>query len=150
MRAITTWVPGRALAGFDRNLDEVFSRFFADEDTSSLLRPETAWMPAVESMMRDGDFVVRADLPGVDASAVDLSIEGNVLMIRGERRDTHEEKKGNRFYREVSYGSFARGVGLPPRIEAESIKATFKDGVLEVTIKVADKPGTRKIPISTH
>ncbi len=149
MRAITTWVPGRGLAGFDRGLDEVFARFFGDEDVP-LLRAEAAWMPAVESMMRGGEFVVRADLPGIDANAVDVSVEGNMLMIRGKREDKHEEKKGDRFYREVSYGSFARGVGLPPRIDPESVKAIYKDGVLEVTVKVLDQPGARKIPIATH
>ena len=147
MRAITTWVPGRGLAGFDRNLDEVFARFFGEEDGGAVLRPDAGWAPPVESMMRDGMFVVRADLPGIDPKAVELSVEGNMLMIRGQREDKHEEKRGDRFYREVSYGAFARSVGLPPRIDPESIKATYKDGVLEVTIKVAEKPGARKIPI---
>jgi len=115
-----------------------------------MMRPETSWMPAVESMMRDGEFVVKADLPGIDPDKVELSVEGNVLMIRGERQDKHEEKKGNRFYREVSYGSFARGIGLPPRADPDSVKATYRDGVLEVTVKIAERPGARKIPISTQ
>lgn len=150
MRAITTWVPGRGLAGFDRNLDEVFARFFGDEDAVPSLRPDAAWTPAVEAMMRDGEFVVRADLPGIDPAKVELSVEGNMLMIRGHREDKHEEKRGDRFYREVSYGSFARGVGLPPKIDPESVKATYKDGVLEVTVKMQEKQGARKIPITTE
>lgn len=147
MRALTPWRPLGGLSGFHDDFDSLFSRFFGESEG----RPgEQAFLPAVESFVRDGNLVIRADLPGVTPEDVDLSVEGDRLTIKAERKDEHEGgEEGNR-YREVKYGRFQRTVVLPPRTDTESIAATFKNGVLEVTLKAPVELVTKKVPIAVH
>ncbi len=104
----------------------------------------------VEEFTEDGQLVVRAELPGVDPDKdVDISIVDGSLCIRAERR--HEEKVEGRDYRrsEIRYGSFSRILPLPAKAKEEDIKASYKDGILEVRAPIdetAAKPS--KIPIS--
>jgi HSP20 family protein len=115
------------------------------------MRPaETGFAPAVESFLRGEELVVRADLPGIDPKAVELAVEGDRLTIKGERRVVDEGKRTGGFYREVSYGRFERTLRLPAGVDAESIKATYHDGVLEVTMKAPKGLTSKKVPITVH
>ncbi|HEX6185102.1 MAG TPA: Hsp20/alpha crystallin family protein [Pyrinomonadaceae bacterium] len=92
------------------------------------------WSPEVEIFERDGQFTVRADLPGVTKDGVKVEVAGAALTISGERKDEKEEK-GEGFYRsERTYGSFFRRIPLPEGVKADEASATFKNGVLEVTM----------------
>jgi HSP20 family protein len=102
----------------------------------------SAWWPLVESYTKDGQLILRCDLPGVDPKDVDVSLEGNVLTIRGERRAEHEGDA----YREVRYGRFERTLTMPEGLDPEKIKARYVNGVLEVTVP-APAATTRKVPI---
>jgi len=92
------------------------------------------WAPQVEVFERGNNLVVRADLPGMSRENVDVELDDDALIIRGERRnDVEDEDEG--FYRsERSYGSFYRAIPLPEGIDSSACNATFKDGVLEVTL----------------
>ena len=107
------------------------------------------WSPQVEIFERGNNFVVRADLPGLAREDVDVELDDDALIIRGERHsDVEDEDEG--FYRsERSYGSFYRAIPLPEGIEASACNATFKDGVLEVTLpKPAQQPSrSRRIDV---
>ena len=92
------------------------------------------WAPEVEFFERDGQFTVRADLPGLTKDDVRVEIDDGSLTLSGERRGEHEEK-GEGYYRtERSYGSFFRRVPLPEGVKTEDATATFKNGVLEVVM----------------
>ena len=92
------------------------------------------WSPEVEIFERDGQFTVRADLPGVTKDGVKVEVADAALTISGERKDEKEEK-GEGFYRsERTYGSFFRRIPLPEGVKAGEAAATFKNGVLEVTL----------------
>jgi HSP20 family protein len=149
MRALTPWQPLGELGDFHRDIDEWFTRFFGEEPR---LWPAAAWTtsPAIDMFVRDGELVIHADLPGIDPKAVELSIEGRRLVIRGERRLAEERAAEDYLHREVVYGRFERSVTLPEDADAESVKATCKDGVLEVTMKAPTDMATRKVPITTH
>jgi len=150
MRAVTTRSPMRDVSPIHREFDELLSRFFGPD---SELVPGAAagrWMPPVESFVRDGSLVVRVDVPGVDPNALDISVEGDRLTIRGERKSSQEEEKKGRVYREVYYGSFERTMTLPWDVDADKVQASVKDGVLEVTMKAPEKISAKKIPIATH
>ena len=100
---------------------------------------QTLWSPRVDVRQRGDDLVIRADLPGVKREDVHVEVEHDVLTIRGERREEHEEE-GEGFYRsERSYGRFHRALPLPEGVNADQREATFKDGVLEITLP-APKP----------
>lgn len=104
----------------------------------------------VEEFTEDGQLVVRAELPGVDPDKdVDISIVDGNLCIRAERR--HEEHKEGRDYRrsEIRYGSFSRTLPLPAKAKEDDIKASYKDGVLEVRAPLDEQAATpSRIPIS--
>ena len=148
MRALAPWRPLRELSTLPRDIDEIFSHFFADEEwLPTTWRPA---MPAVESFVRDGELVVHADLPGIDPKDVEVVMEGHRLVLRGERRAKQERKEKDYFYREVAYGRFERAVALPEGVDAESIKATYHDGVLEITMKAPKEMMAKKVPITVH
>ncbi|HYB99892.1 MAG TPA: Hsp20/alpha crystallin family protein [Candidatus Limnocylindrales bacterium] len=155
MRAMTTWMPGREVAVLHRELDDMINRFFGDANGAAQNGSPTGiqnlkWVPAIESFVRDNQIVVRADLPGIDPSEVDITVEGKRLTIRGERRDQREENQDGRVYREVAYGSFERVLTLPWEADADAVQALYKNGVLEVTIQAPEKVLPKKIAVTTH
>lgn len=95
------------------------------------LLPQT---PAVDVVDREKDVVVRAQLPGFKKSELDVSIADRTLTIKGERREEQKEEKDNYFHQEIRTGSFSRSVLLPAEVDAGKAEATFKDGVLELTL----------------
>lgn len=100
---------------------------------------------AIEDYVDGDTYVVRAELPGIDP-AVDatVTVENNILTIRGERQESKQDKR----IREIQYGSFSRSVRVPAGTEADDIKATYRDGVLEVRVPiVSDKEEARVIEI---
>ena len=110
-------------------------------------RPEfypRMWSPDIEVFERDNKFIVRVDLPGLTKDNVKIETGHDELTIEGERK-LEEEKKGEGFYRsERTYGKFVRHLALPDHVKAEEAEATFKNGVLEVTIPAIAMPEVKK------
>lgn len=92
------------------------------------------WTPHVETFRRGDQIVVRADLPGLRKEDVKVDVDNDTLAISGERKDEHEEERDGYYWSERSYGQFYRVIPLPEGVNAEQCDATFKDGVLEVTM----------------
>ena len=131
---------GSAGFGVSPLFDTGFDRDFWDAG-ATLQRP--AWTPQVETFRRGDKIVVRADLPGLRREDVNVEIDNGMLTISGERREENEDE-GDGYYRsERSYGQFYRALPLPEGVSEEQCEATFKDGVLEVTLP-APKPEERK------
>jgi HSP20 family protein len=107
-------------------------------------RGSTLWSPQIETFQRGDQFVVRADLPGLKKENVNVELTDDTLTIEGERRDEREEDREGFYRSERSYGSFCRVVQLPEGTIAESAKATFRDGVLEVTLQAPPREVSRK------
>jgi HSP20 family protein len=149
MRALAPWRPFRELTTLHDEIDDLFSRFFGD-DFAWMTRPTERFAPTVETFTRDGDLVVRADLPGIDPKDVELLVEGERLTIKGERKAEKEEKNREYLYREVRYGGFERHVALPHGVDPDTVKATYHDGVLEVTMKAPKHLTAKKVEISVH
>ena len=101
------------------------------------------WMPQVETFQRGSQFVVRADLPGLNPSDVTVEVADDSLVIEGERRNEHEEQREGYYATERSYGSFHRQVPLPEGAIADSATATFKNGVLEVSMEAPPRESAR-------
>lgn len=103
---------------------------------SSLERrlPDGAWTPQVEMFERDGELVLRADLPGLSKDDVKVELADNAVTIEGERRAEREEKHEGFYRSERSYGKFYRRMPLPQSVNTDDARASFHDGVLEVTM----------------
>ena len=95
------------------------------------------WSPQVEVTERDGQLVVRADLPGLNKDDVQVELRDEAIIIRGQRKQEREEKREGYYRSERSYGSFYRQIPLPKGIDTEKATANFNNGVLEVTMPVA-------------
>lgn len=97
------------------------------------------WSPSVDVFQRGDDLVVHADLPGVSQDDISVEVNDGMLTLTGQRQQQHEENRGNVYRSERSYGSFYRVIPLPEEADLSQAKATFKDGVLEVTIPVPQR-----------
>jgi HSP20 family protein len=131
---------------FRREMDRMFDDFFG-----SGLRP-SSWQglsPALDMGDTGKELVVTAELPGVTEADVDVSLLGDVLTIKGEKKAEHEEKNGDRHYTERRYGAFTRSVRLPFEVGEDAIEATFDKGILKIRIpKSADaQRSARKIQV---
>lgn len=93
------------------------------------------WMPAIEAFQRGNEFVVRADVPGLSKDDLNVEVGEDTLTIRGERKYDHEEEREGVYRSERSYGSFYRAIPLQEGAVADSAKASFKDGVLEIVMQ---------------
>jgi HSP20 family protein len=95
------------------------------------------WAPAIDVVQKEGDLVVRAELPGVKLDDVDITVHDGVLTITGERKVEQETEHGGYLVRERRHGSFRRSMQLPEGVDEDKIRARFQDGVLEVTLEEA-------------
>ena len=106
------------------------------------------WVPEIEVLQNEGNFIVRADLPGMKKENVKVEITENVLTLSGERKEEKEEKREGYYRSERSYGSFYRQIPLPEGAKTETAKAEFNDGVLEVTMQApARQPQKRLLEV---
>ena len=147
MRALTTRTP--FLAPRDRDFESLISRLFGAPDEWVPRAATGRWIPPLESYVKDGELVVRVDVPGIDPNALEISVEGDRLNIKGERKDSREDENGGRTYREVVYGAFERTVTLPWDVDSDSVKAACKDGVLEITVPKSEAVKPRAIEIKS-
>lgn len=107
-----------------------------------------SWMPAVDIRETDDSFEVVADLPGFDKKNVDITLENNVLTLRGERRWEDEAEETSYRRVERSYGEFVRSFSMPNRVDADGVKASFDNGVLTVTVPKSAESKPRRITVN--
>lgn len=109
---------------------------------------EMEWMPKVEVLQNNGQFTVRADLPGMTKDDIKVEFAGDMLTISGERKEEKEEKREGFYRSERSYGNFYRQLPLPEGALTEKAEATFTNGVLEVSMPAPKvEPATRKLEV---
>lgn len=128
--------------GFGLGRSPVFGRWRPGFGPAAPLA-QAAWAPPLEVEERDGKLLVRADLPGLKQEDVQLQLEDDVLTITGERRQEHEENRDGFYHSERSYGSFRRSIPLPAAVNPDEVQASFRDGVLEVTMPVPQPRAAR-------
>lgn len=104
-------------------------------------------MPRVDVIDRDNEVLVRAEVPGIDKGNLEVSVTDNTVTIKGSSSHENKEEKGDYFRREISRGSFARTVALPSDVDGSKAKASFKDGVLEITAPKVEKSKRRSIKV---
>jgi HSP20 family protein len=143
MRGLVPWRPFQEIERAMRNWDLRFPRLFEGVEEEEL-------MPPVESFVKNGTLVVRADVPGLDPKDIEISVLHDVLTIKGERKAEKEIKEKDYLRREVSYGSFERRMSLPEGAATDKIQATFKNGVIEVSIPLPKAIEGKTIPLEVE
>jgi HSP20 family protein len=131
--------PFRGFGDMQSQMDRMFNEMWGNLSRSPGRQLEgiTEWVPAVDATEKDGNLVIRAELPGVRPEDVDISLHDNVLTISGERRAEQEEERGGYYIRERRYGTFSRSFSLPQGTDESKIRARYEHGVLEVTVEGA-------------
>ena len=146
---LTRWTPAGDVLR-DR-LDRLFGQAFGDYLTPATVGSEDVstrrWAPAVDIRETDEALSLVAELPGLKREDVTITLENSVLTISGERKFEKDTKEENYHRIERSYGSFARSFTLPNNVKPEQVQATFKDGVLTITLPKVEEAKPRKIEI---
>jgi HSP20 family protein len=119
-----------------------FVRGTGDEDYTL-----SSWTPAVDIAEHDDEYLVKVELPGVNKDDVKLTLENNILTIRGEKKQEKETKKENYHRVERSYGSFQRSFTLPAAVKADKIDASYNDGILTVSLPKAEEAKPKQIEV---
>lgn len=131
-----------------RRMTEEMDRVFGDGGQEREGNRGIFWAPAVEVSQREGNYVVRAELPGLKPEDVKLEIENDSLVLQGERKCEREKEGGGVHRTEIRYGRFYRSIPLPEGVNGEQARAKFENGVLEVTVPVSgEKTQGKQIPI---
>ena len=113
-----------------------------DDDTNMGM-----WNPAVDLYEKDDHFVIKAELPGVDKKDISIDLKDRVLTLSGERSNEHEVKEENFYRRERSYGNFQRTFTLPADVDADKIKAEFKEGLLKIEVPKPEQQKPKQVTI---
>jgi HSP20 family protein len=128
---------GYAIDTLQQDMNQLFDRFFGRSVGLSPFWSEEgrmSFIPSVDVVETDDSVRVSAELPGLDQEDIELSLDNDLLVIRGEKRSETEEKGRYSYRAERRYGAFSRSVRLPAEVKAEKAEAVFKNGVLTVTL----------------
>lgn len=121
-----------------REMNRLFDSFFNEFAPMKLDTGWSEFYPTVDIKENEKEVKIEAELPGMDEKDIDIRISGNVLTLKGEKKQEREERNGNYYRMERSYGSFHREIMLPAEVEEDKAEAFFKKGVL--TIRLPKKP----------
>lgn len=155
MSSIIRWDPfeemGTLRRAVDRLLDDVVLSGRHTGRSAGNGMPAAAWEPAVEMYDTGDEVVVRAEMPNVDPSNVEVTVTAEAITIKGTVRQDEEKKDRSYYRRELRYGSYVRTLPLPAEVKGGDAKATYKDGVLEVRIPKAEraKPTSVKVQVAS-
>ena len=136
-----------SIASLRRDMDHLWDRFFGGDPSVSPW--EKGWAPALDVTETKDKLIIKTEIAGVDPKEVDIAIRGDVLTMKGEKKDEREEKEESYHLMERSYGSFSRSIRLPIEVDENKIKANYKNGVLKITLLKSkqSKAKTAKIAI---
>lgn len=141
------WAPRRHPWGLQTRMNRILDDFFAPAlgaDDGLLARN---WNPTADVYEEDAQFVIKAELPGVDKKDIHVDVENNVLILKGERTENNEVKEENYYRREMASGTFQRSFALPDGVDADNIKADYKDGIIKITIPKPESRQPKKITV---
>ncbi len=147
MMNLVKWNPRREMLTLHNRMNHLFDDPFfrigrmADDDSLGM------WNPAVDLYEKDGHFVIKAELPGVDKDGIKIDLKDRVLTLSGERTYDNEVKEENYYRKERSYGKFQRAFRLPADVDSDKIKAEFKDGVLQVEVPKPEEHKAKQVTI---
>ncbi|MBM4015481.1 MAG: Hsp20/alpha crystallin family protein [Planctomycetes bacterium] len=131
--------------------DRMFSDFFGDGfAVAPLARDGDTFAPALDVHDDESQYVVRVELPGIDAKDVTLELDGDLLVLSGTKQDEKSGKEGGTRWTERRFGAFRRALELPGPVVAEGVKASADKGVLTITLPKAKPSSGRKIPVETR
>ena len=153
---LVRWTPSHAvptfpsdLFGLQSELNRMFDGLFHGDREETDVRGST-WKPAVDIVENDDEYVAKVELPGVNKDDVKITMENNILTLRGEKSQETKEKSSNYHRVERYYGSFRRSFELPGGVKNDKIDAEYKDGILTIRMPKEEEAKTRLIEVKVR
>jgi HSP20 family protein len=137
----------RPVTWLEHEMTRLFDDFFTRDFFLDRFRGVREWRPPVDVAETDTSIVVKADLPGLEAKDLDVSLRGDMLTIKGEKREEKQEKTKSYQLVERHFGSFERVVRLPAAVKADQVQASFKNGVLQIEMPKTEEAKTKSVHI---
>lgn len=132
-----------------REMDRLWDSFFEGKPRRRG-EERVEWLPSLDVSETKNEIVVKAEIPGIDPKDIDISLADGVLTIKGEKKQEKEEKDENYHLIERSYGSFTRSVQLPKEVKSDKISASYKNGLLRVTLPKSEETKKKEIKIKVE
>jgi HSP20 family protein len=148
-KELTIWRPFRELERMRREMDRLWDSFF-EERPRRRVEEVGEWLPSLDLSETKNDLVVKAELPGIDPKDIDISLANDVLTIKGEKKQEREEKEEDYHLIERSYGAFTRSIRLPREVQSDKINASYKNGILRVTLPKSEEAKKKEIKIKVE
>ncbi len=145
---LAPWRPFRELDRIRREMDRLWDSFF--ERRPARVEEVSEWFPSLDVSETDTDYIVKVEVPGIDPKDIDISLMNHLLTIKGEKKQEKEEKDENYHLIERSYGSFTRSIRLPSQVQTDKINATYKNGVLKITLPKTEEAKKKEIKIQVE
>ena len=137
------WDPFDLLSDLQTDLNRVFFRSLGKRDDGWT----KGFQPHIEVREETGQYILQADVPGLKKEDFSISVEGNTMTLKGERKQVKEQKEKGSYYSERVYGAFVRTMDFPTEIQADKVRATYKDGVLEVNLPKSESSKAKEIAV---
>jgi HSP20 family protein len=148
MADITEWRPFREVSRLRREMDRLWEDYFGPGRRA--LQPlAEVWLPALDVSESGDKVTIKAEVPGMEAKDIEISMVGDTLTIKGEKKVEKEEKEESYHLVERSYGSFVRSIRMPAPVNADKIEASYKNGVLTITCPKKEEVKPKAIEIKT-
>jgi len=153
-RELTVWRPFRELTpfrDFERmrsEMDRLWNSFFE----RGTLRGEEGgeWLPSLDIAETKNEIVVKAEVPGLEAKDIDISLSEGLLTIKGDKKQEREEKEENYHLVERSYGTFTRSIRIPNEVQSDKINASYKNGVLKIVLPKSEEAKKKEVKIKVQ
>jgi HSP20 family protein len=145
VRDLMRWDPFKEISSLREEIDRLFDTFFGRQ--TSVVSGEGFWVPAVDVEETESEYIVKAELPGLKKEDIKISITDDTLTVSGERK-MQKEEKGKTYHRiEMNYGKFERTIRFPSEVLPDKAKASYKDGILSITIPKSEKAKAKELEI---
>ena len=132
-----------------RDIDSMYDRFFEPDFLPSTLFGKGKWGPKLDISEGRKDIIVKAEIPGIEAKDLDISIDGRRLNIRGEKKQEQTEEEQTYYRVERSYGYFNRTIELPSAVDPDKVDASYKKGILKIKLRKTKSSETKRIKVTT-
>jgi len=144
MLEITPWRPLRELSNLRREMEDLWGNLAGERE---FLPMKGEWMPALDVSETKDSLIVKAEIPGMERKDIDISLSGDLLVIKGEKKQKIEEKKESFHRIETRYGAFSRSIRVPVSVDSNKIEASYDKGVLKITLPKKEEIKAKQIEI---
>lgn len=145
MTKMTRYTPTRTLRDLQREVDDIFDRFF--DRGNSNQGSSAVWSPRTDLLETDNSYRIRLDLPGMTKEDITINLQNNTLTVRGERKSERTDEEEDYVRVERAFGTFHRTFTLPDAVDDQNIEAGYKDGVLTIDVPKTEESTRRQIEI---